>query len=71
MRLNYKTSQHRRDFNAVFECEHCGHQITRTGYDDTYFHTKVIPAMRCPRCQQTAAPDTPTSTPDVPAGVAL
>ena len=47
--------QQRRDFSATFECEHCGHELKRSGYDDTNFHNNVIPAMECPKCSRTAA----------------
>ncbi len=43
-------SQIRRDFRAVFECEHCKKQKTLSGYDDTYFHDEVIPNMVCDEC---------------------
>jgi tRNA(His) 5'-end guanylyltransferase len=38
-------SQSRRDFIAVYVCEHCGHEHEGYGYDDDNFHRKVIPAM--------------------------
>lgn len=54
MYIKRKLSQHRRDFLAEFECEHCGHTTQRGGYDDSYFHDKVIPAMKCQTCGKTA-----------------
>lgn len=57
MKIQTIKSQHRRDFRAIFECEHCGHTHERGGYDDTYFHQKVIPAMKCPKCGKTAPKD--------------
>lgn len=69
MQIQTKISQHRRDFTAVFECEHCGAQRTERGYDDAYFHNEVIPAMTCHECGATGS--AATSTPDVPAGVVL
>ena len=36
-------SQHRRDFTADYECEHCGHVTRDRGYDDAYFHKEVVP----------------------------
>lgn len=69
MRIQKKTSQHRRDFNAIYECEHCGHTTEGYGYDDANFHDNVIPRMKCSQCGETSA--APTSTPDVPAGVVL
>ena len=48
--------QHRRDFQAIFVCEHCGHEEERSGYDDAFFHANVIPDMICPKCGK-KAPD--------------
>ena len=48
------TDQIRRDFTAIYECEHCGHTYKGTGYDDSYFHQTVIPAKKCPKCGKTA-----------------
>lgn len=69
MRIKRKLRQNRRDFTAIYECEHCGHTLERDGYDDAYFHESVIPAMTCKSCGQ--AGGVPTSSPDVPAGVTL
>ena len=69
MKIREITSQHRRDFSAVYECEHCGHTHKSYGYDDANFHNNVIPAMRCPSCDKTAAdtyrPLAPKHAPDV------
>ena len=54
MKIESIISQHRRDFRAVYVCEHCGQTKEGSGYDDTYFHTKVIPAMKCPECGKVA-----------------
>ena len=54
MRIKQILSQHRRDFRAVFECESCDYEFERSGYDDTHFHNKVIPAMKCPKCGNTS-----------------
>lgn len=54
MKIKLITSQHRRDFVALYECEHCGHIVAGSGYDDRNFHEKVIPAMRCEKCRLTA-----------------
>lgn len=69
MRIKTKISQHRRDFRAVYVCEHCGHEMESHGYDDAYFHQNVIPDMRCGECGRKAA--APSSVPDVPAHVVL
>lgn len=54
MKIKRIISQHRRDFNAVFVCESCGKEETKSGYDDTYFHQHVIPKMICQQCGKTA-----------------
>lgn len=71
MRIKEKINQSRRDFKAVYECEHCGHEEIDRGYDDHYFHEKVIPEMVCKKCGKKADPKSPTSTPDVPAHLHL
>ena len=50
MRIKEIKSQHRRDFQAVYECEHCGHTEESYGYDDEYFHREVIPNKVCSKC---------------------
>ena len=57
MKIQRILSQHRRDFRAVYECEHCGATQEGTGYDDGFFHASVIPAMKCGDCGKTAADD--------------
>ena len=54
MKIKTITSQHRRDFVAVFECEHCGHEVSLQGYDDANFHQNVIPTIKCPKCGKVA-----------------
>jgi transcription elongation factor Elf1 len=51
------TSQHRRDFQAIYECEHCGETSRGGGYDDANFHQNVIPQMACGKCGKKAAPE--------------
>ena len=57
MKIKKILSQHRRDFKAVFECEHCGNEETMGGYDDAYYHKNVIPGFECKRCGKTAGDD--------------
>lgn len=57
MKIKTITDQHRRDFAAIYECEHCGHTHRGSGYDDHYFHSIVIPAMVCKSCGKSAADD--------------
>ena len=54
MKIKRITSQHRRDFHAVYVCEHCGHEEEGYGYDDANFHGNVIPAKKCGGCGLTA-----------------
>lgn len=72
MRIKTILSQHRRDFYAVYECDHCGHETGKQpGYDDANFHQNVIPSMKCPKCGQTAKASTPKTAPTVPAHVVI
>ncbi len=57
MKIQKITSQDRRDFWCVYECEHCGATEKGTGYDDANFHQNAIPAMKCNACGKTAGDD--------------
>lgn len=57
MKIQKIISQNRRDFQAIYECEHCGHTEEGYGYDDSNFHNNVIPARKCPQCGKTAGDD--------------
>lgn len=57
MRIKEIFERHRRDFTALYECEHCGHIERGRGYDDAFFHESVIPDMKCSSCGKQAAPD--------------
>ncbi|MGE7545038.1 hypothetical protein [Sporosarcina newyorkensis] len=52
MKIKQITSQNRRDFQAIYECEGCGHEHEGGGYDDRNFHDNVIPTMQCEKCNQ-------------------
>lgn len=52
MKIKKIVSQHRRDFTAIYECEHTG-----DGYDDNFFHANVIPSMECKSCGKVAGED--------------
>jgi len=55
MKIKQIKHQHRRDFIADFECEHCGHiETDKQGYDDENFHENVIPKMECLKCGKKA-----------------
>ena len=54
MKIQRMTSISRNDFTAIMECEFCGGtQELKTGYDDGYYHERVIPAMTCHACGRT------------------
>ena len=56
MKIKKILNQIRRDFWAIYECEHCGHETDKkSGYDDSYFHIEVIPKMKCDKCGKTAS----------------
>ncbi len=57
MKIKTIVSQHRRDFTAIYECEHCGHEAEGRGYDDAHFHQKVIPTKQCTECGRTTSDD--------------
>lgn len=57
MHLIKREDQYRRDFTGLFYCEHCGHQQHERGYDDQYFHSHIIPTIRCNACDKPADPD--------------
>ena len=55
MKIKEIVSQYRRDFTAIYECEHCGYTTKGRGYDDANFHNNVIPAMKCEKCGPAAS----------------
>lgn len=57
MKIKEITSQTRRDFYAIYECEHCGATKKASGYDDDNFHRNVIPQLKCDDCGQIAPTD--------------
>jgi len=54
MKIETIISQHRRDFRAVYSCQHCDYEREGSGYDDANFHDNVIPKMQCPKCGKIA-----------------
>ena len=71
MKIKTITSQSRRDFQAVYECEHCGHEFSAYGYDDANFHENVIPGMECEKCGKTAADTYRALTTKYPEGMTV
>ena len=60
MRIKEITEQMRRDFWAIYECEHCDYESpsAQSGYDDEYYHNAVIPHKYCPSCLKNRAGET-------------
>lgn len=51
MKIQKITFEHRNDFYAILECEHCqATQELKTGYNDGYYHNHVLPAIKCKAC---------------------
>jgi len=50
MKIKEITYQNRRDFYAIYECEHCGNEYESVGYDNEYYHKEIIPNMECAFC---------------------
>ena len=61
--------QHRRDFTAIYKCEHCGKEKTGRGYDDANFHQNVIPKMACKVCGKLADENYQPNTTRYPEGM--
>ena len=68
MKIKTIISQYRRDFKAIFICQHCDHEETKSGYDDSYFHNKVIPDMDCSKCKKKADESYRPLSPKYPEG---
>ena len=68
MKIKRIISQNRRDFQAVYECEHCEWGQIGPGYDDMHFHQHVVPTMPCPKCGKTAGDDYRPLAPKHPDG---
>lgn len=70
MRIKEILNSHRRDFTALYVCEHCGHENKGYGYDDQNFHVNVIPNMRCSECKESSK-GKPSSSATIPEGLVL
>mgnify|MGYP004417318838 CR=1 FL=1 len=71
MRIKEILTQSRRDFTALYECEHCGETHEGSGYDDSNFHQNVIPDMVCGKCGKKAKEDYRPLTTKYPEGQQL
>lgn len=63
MKIKTILNQHRRDIQAIYICEYCKAEEKGNGYDDAYFHNKVIPDMLCKECGKQAGADYRALTP--------
>jgi len=68
MKIKEILEQSRRDFTAIYICDHCGFEHKSSGYDDANFHQNVIPSMVCPSCEKTAKEDYRPLTTKYPEG---
>lgn len=57
MKIEKFTYQNRRDFKAIFVCEHCGFKKEEWGYDDSNFHHNILPTWPCPQCGKKVGDD--------------
>ena len=71
MKIQKIVTQNRRDFTAIYKCEHCGGTHEAYGYDDAHFHQNVIPKMKCPKCKKIADIDYSPLTTKHPAGMTV
>lgn len=68
MKIKEILHQYRRDFQAIYECEHCGATRKGGGYDDDFFHENVIPSMKCEKCGKVASENYRPLKPKYPEG---
>lgn len=71
MHIKKILKQHRRDFTAIYLCEHCGYEHEARGYDDANFHQNVVPKMHCEVCNRTAGDDYRPLAPKHPEGAQI
>lgn len=71
MKIKEIKSQTRRDFIAIYVCEHCGNEKEGSGYDDTNFHQNVIPNMECTECGKKAPENYRALTTKYPDGMVI
>ncbi len=71
MKIKEITNQTRRDFTAIYQCEHCALEVNGRGYDDAYFHNNVIPKMTCAGCGKTSKDNYRPLSPKYPEGFVI
>lgn len=56
MKIQKVTNTIGRDFWAIIECEHCNStEKLSGGYNDSYYHNSVLPAIKCKACGKARA----------------
>jgi len=59
MKIHEITWQHRNDFRAILECEHCqSQQDLIDGYSDQNYYSEVLPKIVCVSCGKNACGET-------------
>ena len=71
MKIKQITSQTRRDFYAIYICEHCQAEEKSYGYDDANFHNNVIPNMACKKCGEKSPSEYSPQSTKYPEGVVI
>ena len=71
MKIKEILSQHRRDFQAIYVCEHCQYEVKGYGYDDYNFHQNVVPHKKCKNCGEEAPENYRPLTTKYPEGYAV
>jgi transcription elongation factor Elf1 len=55
MKIKKKTYLAKKDYQAVMECENCGHNQLQSGFDDYYYDTQIIPQVKCKMCKKSTS----------------
>lgn len=56
MKIHKLENGNGRDLYGTLECEHCAaHEPLRGGYNDGFWHTRVLPAFHCKTCGKNRA----------------
>jgi len=69
MKIKNIISRNRRDFHAIYVCEHCSAEHKSYGYDDAHFHQNVIPNMTCDACGEKSPDNFEPEQPRYPEGM--
>jgi len=56
MKIQKVLWQERKDFTAIFKCEHCGDTVKGNGVVSAAFLKKALPDMTCEKCGKMGEP---------------